>query len=189
MNLVFCHGWGASATIWDPLKPFLKQCVFWNYDELPLSLKNSSEKLIGVGHSLGFPKLLESGISFDMLIGIQTFTQFKPDIRPMLNAFRKNPVLTLQKFSKTSGVPVHFRNICYKKLEEDLQNLPLIHIIPNIPHLALASLDDPIVPVEYVYQQFKNIAIHPNGLHNLMAYDPAWCSQQILSYVHQNHKI
>src|SRR5688572_30283333 len=125
IGFIFCHGWGFSPDFWDNIQIHFKgfPCLFWDLGyfgkvsrPLPTAI-TSHHQWIGVGHSLGFLKLLESAELFTAMIGLQGFTTFlglspvlnkerKRYLKKMITQFEKNPIKTLLDFRQTCGLPL-----------------------------------------------------------------------------------
>lgn len=185
-HFVLCHGWGASPSFWDPLLPFLSfPFTLWNLGytgsvDYPCPVYTG--KLIGVGHSLGFTRLVQSQLPFDFFIGIQSFIKFTPSVEGLLSLFQKNPHHAMRHFWKTSHLPPLQGYDC-QKLYEDLKALQTITIsLPERYHV-LASLNDPILPPSHIKDQFKSISWNADGHHNVVAHDPKWCWEKIQAFI------
>lgn len=73
MRYLLCHGFGFSNGYWDNLLPYLDgEYEFWRDN----FIVREGQAYVGIGHSLGFLKLNNSGIKFKALIGIQSFLNF-----------------------------------------------------------------------------------------------------------------
>ena len=80
---IFCHGFGLTPSFWNPLLEYFEQestfCLDLGYfGKKRLRHPNNKQEFeyIGIGHSLGFTKLIESGVRFRYLIGINAFVSF-----------------------------------------------------------------------------------------------------------------
>ncbi|MHA1539202.1 MAG: alpha/beta fold hydrolase [Alphaproteobacteria bacterium] len=89
IKLVFVHGWGVDASVWEGLLPFLGQydvqCLDLGFYGNPRGLehlrgvikRDHSAPVIAIGYSLGFLWLLENKpFEWDGLIGINSFPKF-----------------------------------------------------------------------------------------------------------------
>ncbi|MEX2304594.1 MAG: hypothetical protein WD595_00210, partial [Waddliaceae bacterium] len=109
---------------------------------------------IGVGHSLGFMKLLQSHVQWKGLVSIAGFTQFKQReaALQMLNN-REVTLASLESFYQKSGHHPYLSPANIPRLRMDLDLLLELDLTRSlqekqIPVLALAGKDDPIVPLQ-----------------------------------------
>lgn len=195
IGFVFCHGWGFNKDFWRNLKPYFQiyPCYYMDlgYFNNPIEIRQenlTSLKWIGIGHSLGFIKLLESNVQFSALIGLQAFTNFlgsgpelvkirTQELNKIINNFNLQPLATLENFYNDCGLEFRkeqFKFINYERLITDLEKLKLNynHLIYSIPLLVIGSKDDKIVPESLIKANFiknKNteLIIHNKGRHLL----------------------
>ncbi|AGC49839.1 hypothetical protein K9U34_00705 [Lawsonia intracellularis] len=202
---IFCHGFGYNKNFWKPLLPFFtnEKCLvldlgyYGNHSLLTSDIRN--KKLIGIGHSLGLLKLLQLSINFEYLIGLNSFINFlgndtqlaltrKTELQRLTKHFLVSPLKTLYNFHKRCGVPIK-KNILttfnFYTLYEDLTLLSSLSTIPyNQKGLIIGSQNDPIVPPQLIYDNFKiypnmTIKIIPSGGHGLGFLYP----QRIYQYI------
>lgn len=209
IGFVFCHGWGLDPAFFNHLRKILvaKTVVVWDlgyFGTLHCPQPPQAVKIwIGVGHSFGLIKLLESKIPFTALIGIQSFVHFlgnNPSIhrRQMkaVKVFEKSfetcPMTTLTGFREICGMlpPLAFNR---ERLITDLVALktnytPLLN--PDIPMLLIGNQDDPIVPPDLFFDNFQNSAnikliMNKQGGHGVPLSSVASIARQIDDFVKQ----
>lgn len=188
--IIFCHGFGFNRHFWDNLldcfQAYNTICPDLGYfsskydgETLPNIetsdiIKNSQKKIIGVGHSLGMIKLLQTEINFDALIGLNSFINFlgsSDDLRykrmKELNDFRhsflKSPKSCLTSFYKRcdikNHIPCDLNLLNHNRLERDIDALGREHSFgKNFPTLVLGSKDDTVVPESVLHENFDNLA-------------------------------
>lgn len=201
---VFSHGWGFDKKIWDILgKKFPKDnCIFLDqgyFSDKELSiLDDGKTTFIGIGHSLGFIKLLELKVKFSALVAIQGFLNFlghgqhlyckrSLELETMKRHFEIFPFKTLQSFYTKCGID--FPNISAldkELLRKDLNQLSLKFELPKeVPLIVLASKDDVVVPPELVRDNFKNerIFFHDKGLHGISALNCDFIFNKIMDFL------
>jgi pimeloyl-[acyl-carrier protein] methyl ester esterase len=203
---IFSHGWACCNRVWDPLLSFipsepvlfLHRDYFGTSDE---SLHLSKEiSWIGIGHSLGFIRLLQHQFPLQAIIGIQAFTNFLGN-NPILNKqrtrflhnfnkqFSKDPTTTAHSFQKMCGIELHENYINVARLAEDLTLLKASHSFMMPPCLVIGSMDDPIVPNQLILDNFsRNVDVHffPKGGHNIMQAMPQLLWKQIMDWICSN---
>jgi pimeloyl-[acyl-carrier protein] methyl ester esterase len=212
IKYLFCHGFGFAADYWKNFSPLLTKGEA-NFIDLGYFNKRSDEDIlqsygdnnslkIGIGHSLGFMKLINSGIKFDLLIGINAFHDFlgpaelynqrKDEHTKLLEHFNKSPIPTLKNFYRRGGLKTPLDNLevlSTTTLNEDL-NFLLNHVaLPqNIPILIINSLDDIIVPPALTLANFsghKNVSLKllKSGSHSIILNNPEESSSLINNYL------
>ncbi|MDR0406465.1 MAG: hypothetical protein LBH38_00035 [Holosporales bacterium] len=194
---VLCHGFGFSHTYWRPLVPFLDgESLF--FDSSFQAKKN--QHYIGVGHSLGFQKLNNSGIKFDFLIGLHGFLNFcghdayerkirEQNLNRIIELFQHNPYKTLNMFYKSCQYPDPIpQHIDTNILLSDLQSMKKHSTFCGYPTLIIGSDNDEIVPLSLINDNFlgvKNVTIAEiqNGAHSLGFFKPKEVSIQLKSFI------
>ncbi len=194
-KFIFCHGFGASPKFWTPLKKHfdLNNCIFWDlgyFEDAKQDMPKAEEhdEWIGIGHSIGFIKLLQSSISFKAVIGLQGFVNFlgnsptlnkarRPYLEKMVSNFKSFPDQTLLKFYEECGFlfPTNYvKKINFSRLLNDLESLRQDYTtcLKQTPYLILGSRNDPIVPPKLLGDNFHSvpkarIVIHNEGKHTL----------------------
>lgn len=224
-HFIFCHGFGFNNNFWCKLTPYFSQerCTyldlgyFNNPSEciadsqnrvIPAGLEATEEACIGIGHSLGLLKLLNTGKSFDCIVGLNSFVNFlgnDPALRNKRNLelellkqhFIQSPLSTLKRFYKRCGVPSFINQINKEKintnrLRADLKLLKL-NITPPamIPILIMASEDDEIVPKALVHDNFDpytnvKIEVTRNGKHRLGLLEVDKLYEKIMSFINDS---
>lgn len=204
LGLIFCHGWGFSHEFWNNLKESFRDypCIFWDlgyYGKRSCTLPKSGE-WIGVGHSLGFVKLLQSGFSFKKIIAIQGFVNFlgfnqkinharKKKLEKMINDFESNPLQVLENFFTLCGTKQNYKEFDKLRLKNDLLDLKssFEHLLLNKSCLVLASKEDPIVPLPLLKDNFFDypIAFNDHGKHALGFLESEWCAGQIKKVINE----
>ncbi|MGI2257352.1 aminotransferase class III-fold pyridoxal phosphate-dependent enzyme [Candidatus Cardinium hertigii] len=168
---IFCHGWGFDQQFFEPLiKEYFPTISCYSLDlgyfgnekiEFP-----TDQPFIGVGHSLGFIKLLSLKVKFTALIGIQAFINFlgfdpqlqkkrKLELKTMFNYFQSNPIDTLRSFHKRCGLDYTLsKNFNTTKLIQDLGLLATTHPLSPIPLLIIGAKNDTLVIFDEVMSGF-----------------------------------
>jgi pimeloyl-[acyl-carrier protein] methyl ester esterase len=204
MRLVFIHGWGLDASLWDPLVAELSDhthlCLergFFGQRQLSIV---GDEPSILIGHSLGFLYGLSLPIKWQGWVAINSFPRFviKPNeigcvppvaLRDMRIRLRANTKKTLADFHAMIGAPrpnsaPNTDALC-QGLDElrDLDNNDLT--ASNVPGLVLASKNDPLVTAETSENLAKNkdILWHQTAGHILPHSDPHFCAIAIKNFL------
>ncbi|MDR3151596.1 MAG: alpha/beta hydrolase [Holosporaceae bacterium] len=181
MIYLLCHGFGFSNEYWRNLAPLLDgDVVFFgnNFDE--------SAKCVGIGHSIGFQKLNNSGIKFDFLIGLQGFTNFcgnnrdlkkirEKNLDYLIGMLEKDPRKTLKFFYDTCRYPDEIpENIAVGDLATDLVNMKKSYDHCGCPTLVIGSDQDEIVPTSILDDNFrdkKNVIVEQiNGAYHSLGF-------------------
>lgn len=178
---IFCHGFGFDKSFWDNMHPYYadKSCLFLDLGyfgpedvtlDIPLNIPRGTE-VIGVGHSVGFLKLLKLDIKFDFLIGLNSFTNFLGshlelrhirglELESLKRSLMKSPNSTLERFYLRCGAQSFKRaspDIYLSKLLDDLELLQSDTTLPkHVKILILGSEDDIVVPKSVVQESFFN---------------------------------
>lgn len=171
---VFCHGFGFDRQFWDPIAKYFSQekCFFIDLgyfnNRIDEKLDNS---IIGVGHSIGFSKLVSLYSNFNGLIGINGFTNFlgsDPSIRKkrhmelkaLRSSFVKDSDLALRNFYRRCGAAELIAGTDFSKLNFDLilsdfEWLEKKYTLPPVPTMILSSNNDTIVPPSITTDNFS----------------------------------
>ena len=210
IGFVWCHGWGAGQSFWKKLPSSFDDHphIYWNagyFEPQDTPDLDPSIRWIGVGHSLGFAKLVTSSVPWYKLISLGGFTRFSSEkvdggissavLTTMQKNLRKNPSKTLLDFYAASGFPKEiFSEVIDKdRLHEDLALLKEIDchetfIEKSIPTLAIASESDPIVPWALTlssFQSFSHVQLipidHPG--HGMGYYHAEECKKHIGGFI------
>lgn len=208
---IFCHGFGASPKYWNQLQKFYTpvDCINWDlgyFKDLNQDIPEIGEgdELIGISHSLGLTKLLQSRIKFKAIIGIQGFVNFQGNnaalykvrsklLDEMISNFRNTPIESLSKFYEDSGFilpPSYIASANFTRLLNDLESLKqdYTNLIGNTPCLILGSEDDPKITPHVLKDNFScassvKLVIHSSGKHALGYTHTDYVSDQINSFL------
>ena len=130
MTYLLCHGFGFCDDYWNNLIPYL-DCEYEFYNE---DFSADTDKdYIGIGHSLGFLKLNNSGIKFKALIGLQGFLNFcgeeitrKQRLEKTLDRMIDQCLADHNRFLK------FFYNLCGYQLEPNLSKFDKHQLISDL---------------------------------------------------------
>lgn len=185
LQIIWSHGWGFNAPFFTPMRSTLSGynhfVIDWGYFSNPQPvMPRSDQPLIGIGHSLGFAKLLELGLSFDGLISLGGFTRFcQADdfkagmphriLQRMQTGFQLNPHRVLADFYTSCGydaLPHSVELMNIGLLQEDLQKLMRVtQTLPSVPFLAIAGVTDRICSLNQQQTLFPAVKTVQGG-HN-----------------------
>lgn len=206
---VFCHGFGFDATFWDPLRPFFAEMDtvyldlgYFNEGNLNEDSYQSTD-FIGIGHSLGLTKLIQSNIPFKRLVGLHGFTNFlgsntllrrrrQRELMHLTQQFKASPELTLSQFYQRAGVGFNIPVagvVNQTRLLDDLALLAQSVSVPDdVPLLILGSNDDKIVPPELIEDNFGvcphvTISLVNQTQHGLGYLKPDVVHQHIMNFL------
>lgn len=198
LQIIWSPGWGFNSAFFNPLCQILDGyrhfMIDWGYFGRPhLPKIDLSKPLVGIGHSLGFAKLLKLNLPVQGLISLAGFTCFcqnetfqagtpKRVLERMQGKFRLVPELVLTDFYKLCGyhhsIPLK-RELNLKLLQQDLDLLiPLAHPLPTLPFLALAGETDQVCPLPLQQALFNPLSII-QGNHSF----PVLRSQETASHI------
>jgi len=201
---VFSHGWGFDKKIWNILsKKFPPEnCIFLDqgyFSDKELSIPDDGHTtFIGIGHSLGFIKLLELKVKFSALVAIQGFLNFlghgqylyckrNLELDVMKRHFEIYPFKTLQSFYAKCGIDgPNITALDKELLRKDLNQLSLKFELPKeVPILVLASKDDVVVPPNLVRDNFKNAKVffHDKGAHRISSLNCDFIFNKIMGFL------
>ena len=165
---ILANGFGFDNEFWKLCQFFLKQNHKFLSDININTYKfEKNKKFIGIGHSLGFIKLLRSGINFSQIIGLNAFSNFlgncakirekrSAELNTFEKMFRLNPRKTLLGFYKKCGCNYSPAiNLVEAAKDFDLLRAEII-FSENIPITILASTNDPVVPQEIITDNFSS---------------------------------
>ncbi len=175
---IFQHGWGFDKNFWQNIMPYFKdeQCIFLDRgyfgNSSPLEDLPNNHLYIGIGHSLGFVKLLNniSNIKFDYLIGLNSFINFlgsepklqslrKKEIALIKQGIKHNCLKTLEDFYQRCSLKFDDKN--YNEINNDLlvRDLDMLltnYSLPNQTHtLIVNSKNDKIIPETIFLDNFN----------------------------------
>jgi pimeloyl-[acyl-carrier protein] methyl ester esterase len=166
MTYLLCHGFGFSNEYWRNLIPLLDgDIVFFNDND---SL-DRNRRYVGIGHSIGFQKLNNSGLEFDCLIGLQGFINFcgsnpsmknerEANLDHMLRIFTEDAAKGLEFFYRVCKYPGPIpKNIDANILTEDLRSMKESYRHCGCSTLIIGSEQDEIVPLSVIKDNFQNV--------------------------------
>ncbi|MEL0106866.1 MAG: alpha/beta fold hydrolase [Rhodospirillales bacterium] len=206
--IVFVHGWGFDAHLWDGICSALADFQTVTVDlgfrgggtKMPEKI---SSPVIAVGHSLGFMWLLKNKpFPWQKLVSINGFSKFlAADDFPsgldarilsvMTDQCRKNAPAVVTDFLKTCGQSEAVETLDHEALVQGLAWLRDWDMRKTLaretaPVMALAGLQDTIVPKalsEACFPARKNTKLHwHNGAHLLPLSAPNWCADRIREF-------
>jgi pimeloyl-[acyl-carrier protein] methyl ester esterase len=207
IELVFIHGWGFDTRFWDKLCAALPQFRHTRIDlgffgaTAPPPARESSKRIL-VGHSLGFVHGLRHYKDWAGWIAINGFTRFlktaaEPGCMPAANlralrmGLQNGTEKPLQDFYRSIDAPPLQGTPKIERLREGLDELQSIDTgallgEQNLPGLALASRNDPLVPIdasEALGAKAKDFRLHDEAGHLLPLSDPAWCAAAMTEFL------
>lgn len=209
-NLVylFSHGFGLTPTFWKPLlSHFQKEqcfCIDWSSIEglkklnrLLQSRFTAKTHFIGIGHSLGFSKLLHSTVPFKALVGLNAFTYFlgfgeslcqrrTQEHAHFETSFRRNAAQTLDAFYQRGGLPTPETTVHHRTLLADLDLLRQKETV-KAPCLIINGTKDPIVPPaltrdNFHHQEHITLQMMSSGQHALGFLEAPRVAQQMKDF-------
>ncbi|MGB1230235.1 MAG: alpha/beta fold hydrolase [Holosporaceae bacterium] len=209
-NLVylFSHGFGLTPTFWKPLLAHFQKeqvfCIDWSSIEEPKKLSRllqsrfrAKTHFIGIGHSLGFSKLLHSNVPFKALVGLNAFTHFlglgkalcqrrTQEHTHFETSFRRNAAQTLAAFYQRGGLPTQETTVPHNILLADLDLLRQKTAI-RAPCLIINGTKDRIVPPALTKDNFhheEHITLHMmhSGQHALGFLEAPKVAQQMKAF-------
>jgi pimeloyl-[acyl-carrier protein] methyl ester esterase len=206
MELIFIHGWGFDASFWDELAAQLpqfrqKRIDLGFFGETANEVDDAIPSIL-VGHSLGFVHGMRSRKNWAGWVAINGFAHFvatptqagcvpESSLREMKEKMTKDPPRTLARFYSSIGAtpPVTAAAPRIERLHEALDELLAIDLdgaLRSMPGLALASRNDPLVPVaasEALAVPSARIQWHATGGHMLPQSAAPWCAEAIAGFV------
>lgn len=208
IGFALCHGWAFDARAMVPLQAALQQrlpdVTFASFDlgftgQPHAPVLAADIPWIALGHSWGFPWLLQQTQPWRAAISINGFTRFcrrpgQPEGTPlrlldaMLARLREEPAATVQDFlqrcdiSSTPGMALD-----QTQLLTHLERFRELDVaLPACPVLALASEEDVIVPPPLATVCFahEDCALHWfTGGHTRLLREPAGAAAAIAAFV------
>ena len=200
IGFALCHGWSFDASALAPLQAALEQrfpgaaCVSFDlgFTGRPHGLLLAPETdWIALGHSYGFAYLMQQPAAWKAAVSINGFTRFcrrpgRPEGTPvrlleaMLERLTQDPRATVQDFYLRCGVPHGApEQLDQTSLHEHLSRLRDLDLsLPPCPTLALATVDDAIVPLALARACFSAPACalqELQGDHVRLLQEPAPC--------------
>jgi pimeloyl-[acyl-carrier protein] methyl ester esterase len=201
---LFAHGWGSSATIWEPIRAALPEArtavIERGYFGATPSWPTVPAGYIGVGHSAGMLDLLvDRPAGCIGLIAINGFTRFSQAadfasgvpmrvLDRMLLRLAGDPVATVTAFRVRCGTDDGFSGAPRSdRLEQGLRALrdgDARGAAADLRLLALAGRLDPIVPPAMTFASFDRTMILWNEAagHLLPLTHPDWCAGRLMKF-------
>jgi pimeloyl-[acyl-carrier protein] methyl ester esterase len=207
MRLVFIHGWGFDARIWNgvagclPHIPHIKgELGFLGQPPVPPVFQDGD---ILVGHSLGFLWGMAQGHFFPRWVAINSFACFTHDdpqktcvpsanLRALRRNLARDPQKTLRDFHTLITSPDAPDQFDAGKLDAGIALLETLDLGESLLErdnhgLILAAQDDALVPVaatEYLASNCRTVDIMwKAGGHILPITEPDWCATQIEKFL------
>lgn len=203
MKLLFVHGWGFDASLWDALRARLPrhEALVWDrgYFGRPAA-PACEEDHVAVAHSLGAMHVLAGETRRCRgLVAINGFDRFTtaPDVpgvatrvvERMIARFADAPEAVLGEFRQRCGAGTETAPLAAEPLAEDLRLLRdgdcrVEAASFPAPILSLQGARDPILPAAMRAQAFASAHRidrdeHPREGHLLPMTDPDYCARQI----------
>lgn len=169
-GLALLHGWGYGPETWDGFaEAFAGAPVAvlsaGYFGQRRMDLPENPHGWVGVGHSLGFAKLLSMDVPWRGLVGISGFLRFcqRPDkptgtptdvLNAMLSRLDTAPEDVLERFQRRCGHTYTCGGLPLAgglaRLRTDLLALRDLDLMPKgpVPTLFIHARDDRIVPPE-----------------------------------------
>jgi pimeloyl-ACP methyl ester carboxylesterase len=214
MRLVFMHGWGFDAGLWDRLRALLPLptiCLEGGYflQKTETRYQPESDDIL-VGHSHGLHQGFRLRQDWQAWIAINSFTSFtlsqaqggcgqRLALQSMRRAFAADPVGVLAKFYLRCGVKADFvaQDLNLPQLQAGLEDLAISdlgEILSKMPSagLVLATEQDPLAPLAAAEALTRNsnaprrLEVHNSASHCLPLTAPEWCAQQIQEFLLQD---
>jgi len=208
MKLVFIHGWGLDAHLWDgvlALLPNVKtEIIERGFFGAARHTINSEEPAVLIGHSLGLIhgfNLRQNWISW---VAVNSFPRFITTdhlpgcvaagvVRDMRQRLSRDPHKTLTDFHQRIGAtpPSGIPDIDELRSGlDELQSGDIADISAPKPGLILASCYDPLVPAvasaALAQNHQQKIVWHESDSHVLPQSKADWCAHHIATFV-QHH--
>lgn len=202
VTLLFLHGWGFDAHLWDGLRPLLGQWPQGADDRGYFCAQQRpapAGPLVAVTHSFGTMRLLaQPPAGLVGLVAINGFSHFcagaaGPGVNPrvvaqMRKAMVADPARVLSAFRAACGVKDAFPSIDASLLAGDLAAMQDdARTVPEIPVLSLEGARDHLLEPGSRDAQFAGAALERfvamDGGHMLPLTHPAWCAAHIARFV------
>lgn len=198
LGFVFSPGWSFGRDFFKPLAECLK-----SYPQVYLEDKPNLDKgiWIGIGHSLGFSKLLSLPLQgFISLSGFVRFCAHTPlqygtpvrVIDRMIAKLETHPKEVLEDFYKKAGMEniLTEASISFNKrqLLVDLEFMKRMDLTSGLralqaPVLSLAAKDDKIVPFALTQETFQSSVALKKGGHAMAYIQADWCAKEINNWI------
>ncbi len=202
------HGWLSNKLFFNNLQKDIVSILpesefvsfnanYYNEGDFDYKLNNfNGYKVIAVGHSLGFYKLLRSNINFDAIVSICGFVNFsRAKVKFVMKNFSSNLIVAtkfLNIFYKKYNLPtLNYKNANRQRLMQDLEMIydmnkytaTLIDKLNYCKSLALCNRYDFIVNNKI--SQFTNSKCFVNTLdiHLLGLCNSKLCAKKIVDFL------
>ena len=199
-NYLLSHGFGFTNDYWRNLVPLLDGEIHF-FDELNL---DKSKTYVGIGHSLGFLKLNNSGLKFEALVALQGFLNYcgnldrmqkvrKIALQKVRNKIIENKNESLRQFRSFCGYADNVTtDIPLSTLLAELEMMEHSYKHCGVKTLVIGSSDDVIVPMSVINDNFSNLKdvtiLQLNtGRHALGYLHPVLIAKNILSRCLSSH--
>lgn len=207
MRLLFVHGWGFDARLWEPVIARLAEREALCFDRGYFG--HAAEPVpdadyVAVAHSLGAMRVLAGGLQGCRgLVAINGFDRFTaapdiPGVAPrvierMIARFAEASEAVLAEFRDRCGTAAEAGPLAREPLAEDLRLLrdgdcrAAAARFP-VPILSIQGALDPILPAEMRARVFASAnrverIEHPDQGHLLPLTDPDYCARHIESFL------
>lgn len=198
LGFLFSPGWSFCPEFFKPLAAALSDYRHVYLEDKPDLSKGT---WIGIGHSLGFSRLLSLPLQgFVSLSGFVRFCAHSPlqvgtSIRVMdrmITKFETDPKMVLKDFYKKCALenPLTdpFIRFNKKQLLDDLKFMKKMDLTSkfralNVPVLVLAAKDDLIVPFALTKETFDSYIALEKGGHGFGYTHADWCAIKIKSWI------
>ena len=173
MTYLLCNGFCFCNDFWKNLIPLLDNKYEYYNENF---VENKNEAYIGIGHSLGFLKLNNSGIKFKALIGLHGFLDFcgtenskrailQNTIDRMIASCKKNPRKFIDFFYSLCGYkyPPNYQTVLENNLISDLEYMKNAYQHCGAQTLIICSINDKVLNNEITMDNFKkrkNVELH-----------------------------
>lgn len=198
LGFVFSPGWSLNRDFFRPLSECLKSYSQVYLEDNP----NLSEGVwIGIGHSLGFSRLLS--LPLHGLVSLSGFVRFcvhAPSqngtairvIDRMITKFKNHPYEVLKDFHKQAAMenlltraPFSFNK---SQLLVDLELMKKMDLTSelrglHVPVLSLATKDDKVVPFALTQETFQSSVVLEKGGHAMALTQADWCAKEINNWI------
>lgn len=215
LEFVFAHGWAMGDWFWEPLQRQLecRSVQNWStpyFHDPDMSLPSGAlpadpgtlpkSPWVGIGHSLGFRKLLDVDLSCcRALISLGGFLSFCNEntdtelaVRKMLRGIGRERSSVIRAFYRNCGLTCAVpESPNFAVMERDLQlllpenglEMGPVDQWKGVPVLALAGARDQIVALETARTQFAKLDVHPEATHGLGWDHSHWCAERIANWL------
>jgi pimeloyl-[acyl-carrier protein] methyl ester esterase len=193
MKLLFLHGWGFDASLWDRIRAALApmEAVVWDRGYFGAGAQEKVDgALVAIGHSFGSLLLAsDPPPNCIALIAINGFDRFAGErvvesrlLDRMHSRFSTSPAAVLDDFRQRVGAARNQRQMHVGRLAADLDLLKTLDARGRLlPRLVLHGGKDPILPPsmrEGLFAGARQVTLASGG-HLLPLSHPSWCADRI----------